>query len=85
MKRLYGLTNKKNAVQQIGAKYSRKEALHPAERQEIQDASKHSLEEHRQISNSRNTPINIYSFLLVNPGDPAKKVSAFPRLDFYFP
>ena len=63
-------------MQQIGAKYSRKEALHPAERQEIQEASNDCLKDHHQISSSRNTPINIYSFLLVNPGDPAKKVSA---------
>ncbi len=75
MKRLYGLTNKKNAIQQIGKKYNRKDALNPAEKQEVHEASQMSIKDHHRISSSRNNPINVYAFLLDNPNDPAKKVS----------
>ena len=116
VKRLYGLTNKRNAIQQIGKKYSRIQDLRPAEQQEITsriqalppaeqqeieqqenanasqeysriqdllpveqqeitDASQGSLEDHHRISKSRNNPINIYTFVQTNSGDPAKKVS----------
>ncbi|KJA23251.1 hypothetical protein HYPSUDRAFT_137852 [Hypholoma sublateritium FD-334 SS-4] len=60
-------------MQQIGKKYSRKEALRPAEQQEIYEASQGCIEDHHRISSSRNTPINVYAFLLANPQDPAKK------------
>ncbi|KAF8162145.1 hypothetical protein BJ912DRAFT_1049701 [Pholiota molesta] len=64
VKRLYGLTNKKNAIQQIGKKYSRKQALHLLEQYEMSEASKGRLEDHHIISTSRNTPIDIYQFVL---------------------
>ncbi|KAF8175172.1 hypothetical protein BJ912DRAFT_826532, partial [Pholiota molesta] len=73
VKRLYGLTNKKNAIQQIGKKYSRKQALQPIEQYEMSEASKGRLEDHHIISTSRNTPIDIYQFVLANSKDPAKK------------
>jgi hypothetical protein len=38
VKRLYGLTNKKDAIRQIGKKYSRQEAFRVAEKQEEKEA-----------------------------------------------
>ncbi|KAF8164087.1 hypothetical protein BJ912DRAFT_803408, partial [Pholiota molesta] len=71
VKRFYGLTNKKNATEQIGKKYNRKQALQPIECHETEEASKGRLEDHHIISASRNQPINIYAFVLTNPNDPA--------------
>ena len=51
------------------------QALWPAEQQEIDNAEQSSLEDHHHISKSRNSPINIYEFVLTNPDDPAKKVN----------
>ena len=48
----------------------------PEEQHEIDDANKGSLEAHHHISKSRNNPLNVYTFVLTNPDDPAKKVSA---------
>ncbi len=74
IKRLYDLTNKKNALAQIGKKYSRKEALHSEERQEVQEATTGArLDNHHYISPSRNTPVGLFEFVQSNPGDPAKK------------
>ncbi len=53
------------------------EALLPAEQQEIDDASRSSLKNHHHISDSRNTPINVYAFVLNNREDPVKKVNIF--------
>ena len=52
------------------------QALLPEEQHEIDDANKGSLEAHHHISKSRNNPLNVYTFVLTNPDDPAKKVSA---------
>lgn len=51
------------------------QALLPAEQQEMDTASQISLEDHHHISNSQNNPINVYTFVLTNPDDPAKKVN----------
>ena len=50
------------------------QALLPAERQEIDDASLSSPEHHHHVSKSRNNPLNVYTFVLTNPDDPSKKV-----------
>lgn len=74
MKRLYGLTNKKNAIQQIGKKYSRQQAFRDAEQREIKEADHpERLRDHHVVSHCRNVPLNVYSFAQTN-GDPAKKV-----------
>jgi hypothetical protein len=76
VKRLYGLTNKKNAVQQISKKYSRQQSFqrHPEE-QEQKEANEGvgRLSDHHIISRSRNERLDLFSFSRVN-GDPAKKV-----------
>jgi hypothetical protein len=74
VKRLYGLTNKKDAIQQIGKKYTRQQAFCSAERQEEKEADKAGrLSDHYVISRSKNAPLNLLSFAQTN-GDPAKKV-----------
>jgi len=76
IKSFYELTNKKDAMKQIGKKYNRMEALRGSEKVEIEEAeNKGSLGNHHYISNSRNTPIRLFSFLQSIPNDPAKKVS----------
>ena len=73
IKRLYGLTNKKNAMTQIGKKYARKEMFREGEGREEQEASTNAqLQDHHYISSSRNSPVSLFSFVLSN--DPAKKV-----------
>jgi hypothetical protein len=74
VKQLYSLTNKKNAIQQIGKKYTRQEAFRSAERQEEKEADKAGhLSDHYIISRTKNDPLNLLSFAQTN-GDPAKKV-----------
>jgi hypothetical protein len=77
VKRLYALTNRRDATKQIAKRYRREEAT----RSDPFDASdtKPSQEEipfelHHHISASRNHPISLANFVLENPGDPAKKV-----------
>ena len=75
IKRLYGLTNKKNAMTQIGRKYVRREVFRDGEDQEEQEASTNArLQDHHYISSSRNTPVPLFDFVLSSPNDPAKKV-----------
>jgi hypothetical protein len=78
VKRLYGLTNKKNAIQQISKKYSRQQALRHVEEQEEketnQDVLVDRLGDHHIISHSRNQRLDLFLFSQSN-GDPAKKVS----------
>jgi len=77
---LYGLTNKKDAMKQVGKKYNRQEALQPSnnssepEEQEIKEAASRSLEDHHVISESRNSPISLFSFIQTNRNDSATKV-----------
>ena len=76
VKQLYGLTNKKNAVQQISKKYSRQQAFrHRPEEQEEKAANEGvgCLSDHNIISCSRNDRLSLFSFSQEN-GDPAKKV-----------
>jgi len=83
VKRLYGLTNKKDTIKQIAKKYSRHESFRQREdeRREEMDAAKNGkLEDHHVISRSRNFPIGLFPFLRVNSEDPAKKV----RVSHYF-
>jgi hypothetical protein len=79
---LYGLTNKKDAMKQIGKKYNRQEALrlsnNSSEEQEIKEAASRSLEDHHVISESRNSPISLFSFIQTNSNDPATKVRPEP-------
>ena len=76
VKRLYGLTNKKNAVQQISKKYSRQQSFQRRpEEQEEKEANEGvgRLSDHHIISCSRNERLDLFSFSRAN-GDPAKKV-----------
>jgi len=74
VKQLYGLTNKKNAIQQIGKKYTRQQAFRNAEQQEEKEADQVGhLSDHHIISHSKNDRLNLLSFAQTN-GDPAKKV-----------
>lgn len=77
VKRLYGLTNKKDAIKQIAKKYSRHDSFRQHEdecREEVDAAKNGNLEAHHVITRSRNNPIALFPFLRVNPQDPAKKV-----------
>jgi hypothetical protein len=81
VKRLYGLTNKKNPIQQISKKYCRQQAFrHILEEQEEkeakQDISVDRLGDHHIISRSRNERLDLFLFSQSN-GDPAKKVSQY--------
>jgi hypothetical protein len=76
VKRLYGLTNKRNAVQQISKKYSRQQSFQRRpEEQEEKEANEGvgRLSDHHIISHSRNERLDLFSFSRAN-GDPAKKV-----------
>jgi hypothetical protein len=74
VKRLYSLTNKKDAIQQIGKKYTRQQAFRSAERQEEKEVDKTArLSDRYVISHTKNAPFNLLSFAQTN-GDPAKKV-----------
>jgi hypothetical protein len=75
---LYGLTNKKGAMEQIGKKYIRKGALQDTTPKRDEEEIIHArLEDHCFISESRNTPISIFNFVQTNPQDPAKLVRFF--------
>ena len=50
------------------------QALLPEEQHEIDEANEASLKVQYHISKSRNNPLNVYTFVLANPDDPAKKV-----------
>jgi len=81
VKRLFALTNKKDAVTQIATKYRREarssEMKTPrADHQlDVEESEVVAPELHHHISHSRNSPLKIRNFLHHNPGDPAKKVS----------
>jgi hypothetical protein len=78
IKRLYGLTNKKDPMKQIGKKYNRHEALrpstNPSELQEAKEAESECLADHHVISGSRNSPISLFNFVQTNRKDSATKV-----------
>ena len=81
MKRLYGLTNKRTATKQIGARYRRMEAAQLAQRKALKfQRSSHTppvdldMNVRYYISKSRNNPVDIWSFLRSNKTDPSLKV-----------
>jgi len=78
IKRLYGLTNKKDSMKQIRKKYNRHEALRPSadssEVREVKEADSKSLADHHVISTSRNSPISLFNLVHTNSTDPAMKV-----------
>jgi hypothetical protein len=76
IKRLYGLTNKKNPMKQIGRKYNRQEVLRPSPEvaRETQEAESKSRALHHVISESRNLPISLFNLVQTNSNDPAMKV-----------
>ncbi|KAJ3560091.1 hypothetical protein NP233_g11062 [Leucocoprinus birnbaumii] len=74
VKRLYGMTNKKNATCQIGAKYLQQQFFRAKENQERYEAQQpEHLKKHHVISHNTDEPINIFEFVRDNPTDPAKK------------
>ena len=90
VKRLYGRTNKRDATRQIGQHVRRLERAQLAAdhhrlkmRSEthvnIEENADQYLNERYHMSNSRNDPINIYSFVCKNQGDPAFK-AFIPKL-----
>lgn len=65
-------------MKQIGKKYSRQQALHHAEHQELQEASSNTrLKDHHIISESRNMPVPLFEFVRANLHIPAMKVYSF--------
>ena len=87
VKQLYGLTNKKNAPEQIARRYRR--AYHfdvlepcdpsqPKEHLPRRDDEDDSSEFHHTIMASRNNPIELASFSDTNTKDPAAKVGSAP-------
>jgi len=80
------LTNKKDAMKQIGKKYNRQEVLHTSmnssEARETREAESKSLAEHHIISECRNLPIPLFNLVQTNSKDPAIKVwtTSYPSL-----
>ena len=79
VKRLYGRTNKRDTTAQIGRHVRRLEhAQHAAAEQNKLDISEFLNEStgldpdvHHHISKSQKDPVNIYSYVYANRGDPA--------------
>jgi hypothetical protein len=87
VKRLYGLTNKRTATKQIGARYRRMEAAQLAQRKALKSRCNLKFQQSSYtppddldmnvryyISKSRNYPVDIWSFLRSNKTDPSLKV-----------
>ena len=86
VKRLYGLTNKKNAAEQISRRYQRthhfntSESFDPPHRvtapdtRESNDSTDNLPELHHTISRSLNNPLDLASFSSTSTQDPAAKV-----------
>ena len=80
VKRLFALTNKKDAVTQIATKYRREarssdtRAAKVEHELELEQSEVVAPELHHHISRSRNSPLKFREFLRDNPEDPAKKV-----------
>ena len=78
MKRLYRLTNKRDAPEQIGCHY--RQGRH-FDRPESQGSRADSVQElHHSIANSRNHPVQLASFSSGNTRNPAAKVDVHPFL-----
>ena len=86
VKRLFILTNKKDAVTQIATKYRREArssevgASKVGRQLDAEELEAAAPELHHHISHSRNSPLEIRDFLRHHPEDPAKKVS-FPHCE----
>lgn len=86
VKRLYGLTNKRDAPEQIGRRYRRESHFDvlPCDPSQVDavrtehvsmcDDVDNSPELHHTITNSRNNPVDLASFSGSNARDPAAKV-----------
>ena len=51
------------------------QALLPAEQEEVDNANQGPLEDHHRISKSCNNAINLYTYILKDPNNPAKMVA----------
>jgi hypothetical protein len=78
---LYGRTNKQDAMKQAAKQYQRRTVLKntkdSADVMEREELTRSPPEVHHSISQSRNKPLNIFSFVTPpkdKPADPAKKV-----------
>jgi len=83
VKRIYGLTNKNNAPEQIARRYRRAHHFNGSESSDRSEPEKHppqhddaddSPEFHHKITNSRNNPVQLASFSSTKIQDPAAKV-----------
>ena len=84
VKRLYGLTNKNQHIEQIAKHYRRESRLHQATQTSIganittnrsRRLDELAVELHHHIANDRRSPINLFEFVRTHTHDPAKKVS----------
>ena len=83
VKRLYGLTNKKDATEQISRRYRQahhfgaSESCDPSQGGTMgrHDETDGLPELHHMMSNSRNNPVQLASFLSSSTQDPAAKVT----------
>jgi len=75
VKWLYGRTNKRNVTKQIGRHIRQLEHAQDGKKLNISNMNEVMMEQdsdtHHQISKSRNNPLNIYSYVYANQGDPA--------------
>ena len=74
MKRLYELTNKKEAMQQVADKNARSEFFHEMEKHEIKDLADTPSDRPYSISKTRNNHFDMYSFVADHRDDPACNV-----------
>lgn len=77
VKRLYALTNRRDATKQIAKRYIREEATRhqPLNASDVKPSQEEIPSElHHHISASKNHSISLAKFVLENPQDPAKKV-----------
>ena len=76
VKRLYGLTNKQDAPEQIGRRYRQARYFDKSESQDFGGDSFAEL--HHSIGNSRNKPVQLASLSSSGMQDPAAKVDIRP-------
>jgi len=88
VKRLYRRTNRINATRQIARHERRSTRLRRAQEAASRQGHDHhvqlsdndplpytAVDQHHHVSDSRNHPLNLMSFVHTPPNDPAKKVS----------
>ncbi|KAL1671172.1 hypothetical protein EV122DRAFT_295608 [Schizophyllum commune] len=71
VKKLYQLTNKKNAMKQVASKYARHDFFRRAEKKEKRELKRASSTIPYVISKSRKHSFDLYSFVKQHKGDPA--------------